>query len=64
MQRPPPPPPQKKKKKKKEASDFFHKSHSALDKYNKAQFWNRNVHICARFCYNMVHYGIFFLWHV
>ena len=26
---------------------------------HNAPFWNRNVHICAHFCYKMVHCGIF-----
>ena len=31
---------------------LLHRSHSAT-------FCNRNVHMCAHFCYKMVHYGIF-----
>ena len=37
--------------------DPSHKSHNALVSHN-ALFYNRNVHICAHFCYKMVHCGI------
>ena len=37
--------------------DPSHKSRNALDISHNAPFCDRNVHICAHFCYKMVHCG-------
>ena len=41
-------------------SDMLHKSNTTPVPYQTVHtFCNRNVHICAHFCYKMVHCGIF-----
>ena len=39
--------------------DLLHKSHIAPVPYSRIHVFNRNVQMCAHFCYEMAHCGIF-----
>ena len=39
--------------------DLFHKSHNAPVPYPTMHHFVTDVHICAHFCYKMVHCGVF-----
>ena len=43
--------------------DLLHKSHNApVQISHNAPLCNRNVHMCAHFCYNMMHWGTILCW--